>query len=80
MADGDRLTLRQAINEDRLPEFVAQAEVEGTPTAELEAFDKVVRAAVKPAKVSRSKHRVSELPVVRPIAELSEVRRASASR
>jgi hypothetical protein len=50
MTGGDRLTLRQALDEDRLPEFVAQAEADGVPAADREAFERAMRAAIKPVK------------------------------
>ena len=49
MTDGDRLTLRQALDEDRLPEFVVQQEAAGLPPADRKAFEAVVGDAVKPA-------------------------------
>jgi hypothetical protein len=45
------LTLSEALKTDRLADFVAQQEAAGLSPAEREAFDRVVRAAVKPAKV-----------------------------
>lgn len=46
----DRLTLADALRDNRLSEFVAQQEAASLPSADREAFDRVVRAAVKPAK------------------------------
>lgn len=53
MTDGDRLTLRRALAEDRLQEFVAQAEPHDYEAGAADRFDRVVGAGVKaaPARV-----------------------------
>jgi hypothetical protein len=50
----DRLTLRQALDEDRLPEFIAQEErSDPDPDPEARAkFDRVLRTVVKPEKAT----------------------------
>ena len=42
------LTLAQAIKEKRIQEFIKQQEAAGAPPADLKAFEKMVRKAVKP--------------------------------
>lgn len=54
MTDGDRLTLRQALDEDRLPEFVVQQEAAGLPPADRKAFEAVVGDAVQTCASSAS--------------------------
>lgn len=49
MADGDRLTLRQALSEDRLQEFVAQAEARDYETGGSERLDRVIGAGAPTA-------------------------------
>ena len=48
----DRLTLKQALDEDRFGEFVAQAEGRVYETEAADRFDRVIRAAVKPVKAT----------------------------
>jgi hypothetical protein len=66
------LTLAEAIKSGRLSEFIAKQEDAALPAADPAAFDRLIRAAVKPAKSAGRTSR-SELPAVRPIAELGEV-------
>lgn len=53
------LTLAEALRTGRLPEFVAQQQAAGLPTANREAFEAVLRSAVKPVtakgRTSRSR-------------------------
>ena len=59
MTDDAPLTLAAALRSDRLSEFVAQQEAAALPAASRDAFDQVIRAAVKPAtaagRTSRSR-------------------------
>jgi len=51
MADGDRLTLKQALEENRLGAFVAQAESREYETGAADRLDRVIKAgAPKAAK------------------------------
>jgi len=58
MADGDRLTLRQAREQGRIPEFAAQAErdLKDAAPVSAECFNAIIEAAVK---APRSKDRTS---------------------
>jgi hypothetical protein len=47
------LSLKKAIQQDRLPEFVAQQEAAGLPPADPKAFEVVVSAAVKAKPAAR---------------------------
>lgn len=47
------LTLAEALRTDRLSEFVAQQEAAGLPPADRDAFENIVRAAVKPPTAAR---------------------------
>ena len=56
MANGDRLTLRQAREAGRLIEFVAQAEREqkkNRKPVSLDEYDAILRVAVKSEKAKR---------------------------
>lgn len=52
MADS-HLSLSKALRDDRLEEFIAQQETAGLPLGDREAFDRVVRAAVKEKRAAR---------------------------
>lgn len=52
MADPDRLTLRQALDEDRLSEFIDQQSPRELDLAARAKFKAVLRAAVKPETVA----------------------------
>ena len=53
MSEGDRLTLRQALDEDRLADFIGQAEARDYEAGAADRVDHVIRAAVKETPAAR---------------------------
>lgn len=70
--DDGRLTSKEALESDRLDDFITQEEARGVGSVDRADLDEALARVIRPPNQNVD-HRVLHLPVVRPESELAEI-------